>query len=127
MNGSRRNAGGRDTGRRVAWLCIGVGIAGYLLLIGVPMLGPGAGAGEAFSALVRLAPIWLVLWLVAGAGIRVHVHWRGRRFGQTGGDTGAATPRCPQCGLEMQLRRRRDGVNRGAPYRVCPEHGEPEP
>lgn len=115
----------KGSGRGVAWLCISVGVAGYLLLVGLPALAPGASVGDALAGLSRLAPVWLVLWLLAGVGIRVRTHWRGRRLGEVSTDRGAATPHCSRCGAEMELRRRRDGPHRGQPYWNCARHGEP--
>ncbi|MCS4502621.1 hypothetical protein NYO91_00880 [Arhodomonas aquaeolei] len=100
-----------------------VGVAGYLFLVfgheGLP--DPGGDAGAVLGVLARLAPLWLVLWLIAAAGGAVYNRrgGRGRGAGRvaTGGSHSLV---CPVCGAPQEIRR---GPG-GKPRRVCSEAGE---
>lgn len=114
------------------WLCCLVGLGGYLWLVGGLASPPDPGEGAAAAAwYLKLAPIWLVLWLIAGAsfgGAALRVRRRDRRGAapRQAKTSAGRPPTCPKCGAAAVIRRRREGPARGRPYWACPEHGDLE-
>jgi len=112
------------------WVCLVTGFGGYAIMVG---LGAPPLAGQLQQAshwLARIAPIWLVLWLVAGisaGGVAVRRRSREGRNPSGGISTEAEEPReqhsCPQCGRRLVLRRAHLGQRRGRPVWACPDHG----
>lgn len=116
--------------RGLFWLCLAVGIGGYLAVIGLLPPPPARDPGGAAAWLAGFAPVWLVLWLIAGVTAGA-VGWRRRgERGSSGagsgggpGDGPGERHRCPECGEPLSLRREREGARKGQPYWVCREHG----
>jgi predicted RNA-binding Zn-ribbon protein involved in translation (DUF1610 family) len=115
----------------VCWICIGIAGVGYAALIGLAPAPSPAEIEAASHWAAKVAPIWLVLWLMAAitAGGVAFRRRRRRPEGATASSRGAVedglreTHYCPQCGARLSLRRIRSGSRSGQPQWVCPEHG----
>ncbi|MDZ7810253.1 MAG: hypothetical protein U5L11_09020 [Arhodomonas sp.] len=102
-----------------------VGVVGYLVLVfgGRALPPPGTDDPLAMLAVItRLAPVWLVLWLAAGAGGAIYNRRHTGSFLGRGMLSARGRDRlvCPVCGAPQVIRR---GPG-GQPRRVCSEAGE---
>ena len=101
-----------------------IGVIGYLVMVVGAQGLPPPGTEDPLtllSAVTQIAPVWLVLWLLAAAGGAVH-NWRttGSVRGRVESPSGGSRLVCPVCGAPQVIRR---GPG-GRPRRVCSEAGE---